>query len=245
MKRTLLILAFVLLWSQSAFAAVAASDTKSNSTTGGSPLDLSTLTVSGSNTCLIALVNLGDATATVTATWDQGGSNQSMGSPYASQTFSSNMVVFKLIAPVAGNKTLRIAWSGGGGNPNGVVAAVNFTGADQSTCNNATDDVGFNYPAPLNPAIVTVTSSSDGATIGFITDYSTGINSVDAPQTSIFLQTTGGLEAAAGYRLGGSSNTHTFTLGGSDGTIQYGMHIIAASGGGSTPHNLTLLGVGN
>ncbi len=246
MKRILKFLPILgfLLFVQSTFAAVAITDVQTATTSSGSPIDLTTLTVSGSNTCLVVLVGLQDDAATVTATWDQGGSNQSMGSPFLSQNFAVNQLMFKLIAPIAGNKTLRVEWSGGGGDLNGIVAAINFSGADQSTCTNSADDVLPNYLPQTNPAVV-VTSSTDGATIAFIANYTGGITSVDGPQTSIFNYGSG-VNVAAGYIIGGTSNTHNFTNDASDGTISYGFHVIAASGGGGgSPHGLMTMGIGN
>ncbi len=80
-------------------------------------LSLTTLTVgTGSNRALVALLSFsqGSIPTGLTVTWDSGGTNQAMTQitgATASQGTVPTTVLFGLVNPVSGNKTLKASWT--------------------------------------------------------------------------------------------------------------------------------------
>lgn len=115
--------------------ALDATGTLLSTTTAGSSINYTGITVgSGSNRGLVLVIGFDDNRITApTAVWDSGGTNQSMTLlklQAAASGTAGAVAVFGLANPIAGNKTLNVAWST-------VVSqtsanAVSFTGVDQT-----------------------------------------------------------------------------------------------------------------
>src|ERR1700674_83973 len=63
---------------------------------------------SASNRALVVTVAFAGATSAQTATWDSGGTNQAMS---VHSTNGGLTVIFTLVAPTSGNKTLSVSWT--------------------------------------------------------------------------------------------------------------------------------------
>ncbi len=217
--------------------AVAVADKQgTNNVSQGTTLDLTTLTVSGSNTGIIALISTTGVPTGVTVVWDPAGANQSLAlidseaDPSGSQV---TVFAFLLIAPTAGNKTLRYTASGGG-NQYVSIQAVALTGADQSTLITSADTLKNNGNS-TTPTTGAVTSSSDGATFAATANNTVFVSSNN--QTLIFSASTGGVGGSGTYALGGSTNTHSWTLSTNPNWACIGVHVIAFTAG--SPPTLT------
>lgn len=226
----------IILACHAAFGAVAKSDSGTagvNSAGGVTTLDLTTFTVSaGSNLCLIAALNTLGSITNPTMTWDNGGTPQAMTLGHT-VTNSQETRLFYLVAPHTGNLTLHATWTT---SRTSSISAVAFSGANQSTCINTSNNAS-NSSVSTNPTI-TVTSTTDGATVAADTD-----NSSHSATTSGQQQYRSG-SFALSYTIGNSSNIHSWTA--SNGTwAAAGVNVIAAAAGGAQCRSgLTLLGVG-
>lgn len=130
-----------------------------------------------------------------------------------------------LVSPNSGLKTLVWAWTN---TQDFYGSAVSFTGADTTTGVNATN----NATQTGSPATaITVTSSSDGATVAVFT-VNGGDPTVD--KTEIFSQAPLDPGGGMSYALGGASNTHNFTGAGGTLSALAGVNVIAGAGGGAT-----------
>lgn len=139
---------------------------------GVATLSHSLITVgSGTNMALIACI-IFSATALpagLTVTWDLVSTNQAM-TAIASTTISNSMepataVLYGLVAPTSGNKTLTMSWTG---NLEAHLVAVSFSGVDQT---------GGSTSFPNG---TTVNSTSGAATSGSITVTSASADQVVA-----------------------------------------------------------------
>ncbi len=233
MKRLLLLIAFVLFSSQAAFAAVAKNDsgTAFGSNNSTNTITLSTFTVSaGSNLCIVGLLSIDGNPTGVTMTWN----GVSMTAQATATTGSAAYAgIFVLPAPAAGNHDLVASWTNAGAVTLGAIA---FSGADQSTCVNASDNQSLANTA--SGITLSVPTSSDGATVAVSRDsggsYATG--------TEIFTVDT---YRSATYIIGGTgTNAHTWnSFGGFTDQAEAGVHVIAASGGATAPSGMLLRGV--
>lgn len=179
---------------------------------------------SGSNRALVVTFGISNGTAPtgVTATWDNGASNQAMTSIAA----TANTFVFALRNPIAGNKTLQIAWT----NANEISAcAISFTGVDQTS-----DALAF----PHNN-----TSSGSSTTASLVITSATGnipVTSVwmiqvpSAPnQTQIYLNSSLVNCYGAQRATGAASVTFNWTSTPSGTWLMAGCDVAAAGAGGS------------
>jgi hypothetical protein len=121
-------------------------------TTGsGTSLSSTNLTVgAGATALLVFLTNTTAATSNVTCTWDSGASNQACTSLAVQTATSVYLQMFGLLNPVAGAKTLHLAWTTSSGaeiyslslkgNNTASIAAA-FTGAQQVTASSSSVSV--------------------------------------------------------------------------------------------------------
>jgi len=114
----------------------------------------------GSNRALLATVaffGVGASTPTgITATWDQGGTNQSMTLLGSQVSTASGYVYcfFGLLAPTSGNKTLRVAWTGGQSTAQTGISGISFTNVNQASLSAA-------FPGFTTNSGTSVTASVD------------------------------------------------------------------------------------
>lgn len=212
---------------------VALNDSGTRSTSSGgsfvTSLNLTTLTVSaGSDNCLFALLVLGDGgTPTgVGITW-----NSTSMTLVDSQVNSrgQNLYIYRLVAPTTGNQTLAASWTG---SDDAVLAAINFSGVDQTT-----PVVTAHTQKPTGSSTApsaTVTSATNDATLtlsGASTNTGTPSFTTPRTQTQVFTDSSQiDNLAEASYALGGTSNAHSFTLTTSLDWAAVGIHIQATQG---------------
>ncbi len=241
MRRLTLVL-FLLFGAAEGWAAVAENGTGTAlvELANGTTVDLTTFTVdSGSSQCLIAVLTLiADTGTSPSVTWDQGGTNQAM-TPIMDDgnNTTGHMYAYYRIGPTTGNNIMRASWTT---NDGAALAAINFSGADQTTCVNAAHNVTTTIVS-TTPLVVTVTSSTDGATISAVSSLIVWT----AATFTVFYYHSSGFYSGD-YTLGNASNAHSWTrVAGAGNVIGIGFHIIAAGGGGVTSKStLSLLGVG-
>lgn len=203
-------------------------------TSGATSLDATNLTVgSGSNRVL--LVYLAFATTTtlptaVTVTWDNGGTNQAAtlivtaDSAVGVGGASERLQLYGLVNPIAGNKTLHVAWT------NSVelfLESASFTGADQTggattfAHNNSASGTGTS-------ASVTITSATGNiATAVFATaDTFSSLNN-----TTLYTDNAAGsfISAGANYAAGAASVALSGVVGTSNTWGVVGCEIVAAA----------------
>jgi hypothetical protein len=228
----------LLLFATAAHGAVAASysGTNTNVAAAATTMTLTTMTVSaGSNLCLVGVLTTSNASSSPTMNWDTAGANQAM-TLALTVTNTQKLYIFVLVAPVTGNKTLSASWTS---VSNASLSAVAFSGADQTTCYNAADNVSYTTNT-ASPSFA-VTSDANGATFAAIYPASNDTNSTDT-QTEAYRNNTF-VRRAGSYGLGGTSNTHSWTLAGAPVLMTGGgIHILAAVSG--SPGSMGLLGVG-
>src|ERR1700731_2128227 len=202
---------------------------------GSSPVSFAKLTVgSGSNRALIVqIVTLGSI-AGVTVTWGFGGTAQActlIGAPTDSSS-TARALLYGLVAPTSGAKTLRVAWTGAVPI---VVDAVSYSGVDQT--GGTTSFANFNSATGTSTsASVTVTSATGDAVVAcggkaVSGGTDTGNNTVVFTDTDV---ATFGACAGWGNRAAGAATVAmTTTLSGSAAWVQIGCDVVAAASGAS------------
>lgn len=208
-----------LLWASPAWAVLAADAFLEIAY--GAPGNNTGPNVSASATVLVATVLCADTGGTtpissVSATWDQGGTNQVMtqfGSQFTSNANGTNAtaLVFRRLAPTAGANLLNVNWSGG-------VSVICYVGMKSYTGGDSTTPLGnLSTAAETTLAAVTVTQSPAapaGDMIQSASTYSGGVDIVSATDnnsgTSDYL-THGGCCGSAGRTSGSGSTAFTYT----------------------------------
>lgn len=216
-----------------------ANSTAQSNVTATTTITHNNLTVgSGSNRALVVFLAFGGASAipaSLTVTWDSGGTNQACtaiaGTTNTTAGLSAGTILYGLVAPTSGNKTLAVSWSGA---QEAHCAALSVTGADQ-TGGATTFPNGTTSGATATSSTITVTSASGNLpcalAIQNIGNWSTN------NQTLILNDNTGPNVGQQTQRAAGAS-TVTFTGGIGGGSFQYqtsGVDIAAAAAAGGSP----------
>jgi hypothetical protein len=186
----------------------------------------------------------------VTVNWDSTGTNQSMtqiGTVAASDA-TSNVFIFGLIAPTAGNKTLSVSWTG---SSYYVGIEASYSGAKQTSIattftgvatNATTPTTTGNYPAPSGMAITTTSGEMAilaAASLNGTFDSLAGLGTELATSNSVVSGQDRYLAAA------GTTTTVAASENSANNTYSaVGANIVQAAGGGATIHQLPLSGVG-
>ncbi len=201
--------------------------------TAGELITSSGMTVGSGATLLVVMILLGNTVAqTPVVTWD--GVSMTVGPILLCITGVVQAAIFTLVNPHVGNKTLSASWSTG--NATCYMSAISFKGTDTITGINSTDSTSGS-----NVASLTVTSSTDGATVA---TYINDTNTTGAPNFTAIFQATdlGGspqfMVGYGNYKLGGTSNIHTFASATEDVAI-VGVHVIASPASISTGPSTT------
>lgn len=198
-------------------------------------LDYTGITVaSGTDTVLIFCCGFSNPSISgVTATWDNGGTNQSM-TLIASQgaTVFNNgppVYVFGLLNPTTGNKTLHLSWTT---SSEICGAALAYDGVDTSSFAAAFTNVNKAGNTSANPTVV-VTSATDDAAVASVLST----NGLSAPtQTSVFLES--GFTYSNAYamqRAVGAASVSLGWTGPSANNAIIGFNVVASSGGAALP----------
>lgn len=208
--------------------ALDATGTLLSTTTAGTSISYTGITVgSGSNRGLVAVVCFDVSTITSpTATWDNGGTNQSMTLLKLQATASGGfgaVAIFGLANPIAGNKTLRVAWTTSSGTS---AIAVSFTGVDQTGGVTSFPNAAGAQGSTASSS-VTITSATGNAVVAGHSNNNT-VNSVN--NTSLFIdhaQTH--TDNAANRASGAASVAMTATLASSGTWAAAGTDVKAAA----------------
>jgi hypothetical protein len=196
---------------------------------GSSSADLTTLAVASSATnCLFGILLLNtDNTSVTTMNWDQDGTPQAMtlvSELWVGGGTSVYIGIFRRLAPTTGTLKLHAAWSSASG---GRIGAVNFSGVDQTTPVVIADNANATDSGDTSASLA-VTSGTNDATLVAVGSINVSGSSTDT-QTEIFLVNPSGVITAASYGLGGTTNTHTWTVSGTGSRLLLGIHISAAT----------------
>lgn len=159
------------------------------------------------------------------ATWDFGGSAQAM-SEIVNQVSGVVLesALYGLVNPVAGAKTLKLAWTG---TADVDINPVSWTSVDQTggatSFPNGTSNVNS-----ASPSTITITSATNNATMSCV---SVAGNPAGPSQTQTFLDTAPANLSAGGQRAAGAATvTHQWsTAGGS--YVMVGCDILASGAG--------------
>lgn len=149
--------------------------------TATTSVSLTTLTVGGSATALLAVVNANFSLPSLALTWDSGGANQAMTQVGTANITGGFVWIFGLLSPTSGNKTLLASWSG---SLTCILYALSFTGTATDTIANAFTNFGSATPAAGTSLPITLTGASGNIS------FCTTANNTNT-YTSPFLDTTG------------------------------------------------------
>lgn len=159
-----------------------------------------TMTVSsGSNRALLLTLNFGAIVSSISATWDFGGTAQTM-TQLVLKTTAYSSAVFGLRAPTAGtNLTLRVSWTT---TAEVFIAGISFTNVDQ------TDDAHA-FPHTANGSLVSTVSITSAIGNQVVGCETAGTGQGTATGTLIYDDHTSGslINAMANYDNGASSVT--------------------------------------
>lgn len=205
------------------------------STSGASAVDvlsLATLETLAGTTCLIGVLNTSGTTTALTMVWDSAGSAQSM-TLRGAQTNTFRQQAFGLTNASVAVGTLNLLADWTTNSRTATLGAVAFKGTDTTECLGDLSGglTTFVSTGTSTTASITgVTSAAGDATVGVCqsnTNFSATVDGVE-----IGINNAGTQKWAASYTLGGTSNSHSFTL--LSGLWQcMGFHVLAgASSGG-------------
>jgi hypothetical protein len=177
------------------------------------------ITVGASATLLVATLTFATTTnpTGITMTWNS--VSMTAGPSVTSSTVLS--LIFYLINPASGAKTLSASWTTAN---DCYMSAVSFTGTDTVTGIKVSDNT-----TATNVTSITVPSSTDGATVA---NFSVNGATPTVNFTKIWAESPLAPGGGGSFTLGGTSNVHTFT--GAGGSLQalVGVHVLASSSAG-------------
>lgn len=189
-------------------------------------LDLTGLTIgAGSDRALVATVSILDETGapSFTLTWDPAGTPQALTLIGSINNGNEYALLYGLVAPASGNKTLRLTTSGT--HKEVFLDAASFTGVNQTGGTTSFANVATNTGTSTTISVA-VTSA-----VGYMTiDAVIGPQVISSPtQTSIYADNGGSFTSgAASYADGASTVTHQWTLASSVGWAACGCSIVAS-----------------
>ncbi len=220
--------------------AVDATTTAWTDVNGVATLTVSNLTVgSGSNRALILLLmfGVGSPPAGITATWDSGGTNQSMTIIPNTTTADNSVlagsgVLYGLLAPTSGNKSLVVSWTG---NQEAHACAISFTGVDQTSVAVAFPhgNTVVHTTITASPVAVAITSAVGNMVVAAETQNAAVFDSTNG--TTIAISSGGpNLAIAANYDSGAASVTLSAAFSSTSTWDATGCDVLASSGASST-----------
>jgi hypothetical protein len=223
------LLLIALLWASPSWGAVAADYSGTNYAENdayAASLSLTTMTVgSGAERALYCALVVDQPISSPAITWNSVSMTQ-----IASATDSASIWVylFRLVNPASGNQTAAATWTTNSPSNLGCIA---FSGVNQTTPE-VSGDTTTATGSSTAPSTGAVTSTSNDATLGVAGAEDTGAASIafttPETQTASWRDTTSTTNETAGagtYALGGTSNTHSFTLTESQTWAAIGIHI--------------------
>lgn len=238
-------------WDRELFPTVAAVafDAKTATWTtvnGVSPLTISNLTVGvGTNRALSVMVmcsiTAGALPPGLTAIWDSGGTNQPStqvaGTVIADSGPPCGAAMYGLIAPTSGNKSLVLAWTGGG-SFEVHACAISFTGVDQTSVAVAFPHGAHNNANGASPATVTITSAAGNMVVACHAQNFSPYGVVSGTTLAKDDVTGPNLGVVSNYANGAASVAMTAAFTGTGPWSSIGCDVLAAGGAASpTPYN--------
>lgn len=209
-----------------AFDAVSSGDTR---VAGATSLSHTNLTVgSGANRALVVLLVFSSLSVTaISCTWDSGGTNQAASSITSIGNGAGGLsVLFGLVAPTSGNKTLAVSWSG---SSDCTCAAISFTNANQTGGTTTFANAATNTGSSTGSTVTVATNAASAVVASLATK--TGISSLN--HTTIYTDNSGANNSAGGnYEVGGSTATMTGTNSVSGLWAMCGVSVAPLSSGG-------------
>ncbi len=187
---------------------------------------------SGSNSALVVVICFGSVVSAVSATWDNGGTNQAMTQVILSTDGSAHSAaIFGLVAPTAGNKTLHIAWTG---SSEIFVDAVAYDSVDQT---GSTTTFYGSVKSVSVVATVTVSSTTGDFVVAC---QCSGAGQGTATGTLLFDDHVSGsvINAMAEYDAGAASVAIGSSLANNLPIVATGVKAAAGGGGVVVPFNL-------
>ena len=213
--------------------ATCAADTEINSVNGTTGITSTNLTVGATATALFAVL-IFDGSATLTSPamfWDATGTNVSMTQIGSTVTVSTvgQIMMFGLVSPVAGAKTLKATWSGTGV---GYMASMSFIGTDTGSVATA-----FTHAVTATPTGTTGTQNITGASGNYAIcangndneTYTTFINATSS--TLLFSDVNNNYAAAAYAPETGTTTTFSWATAGSEQNVVAGCTVTAPAAG--------------
>lgn len=190
------------------------------------------MTLGGTSTLLVGVLaaqgNGGLPLSSPAMTWNSV-SMTHVGSAASTLNATYTADVFVLVNPDTGAHTLAATWTAAGGDADVYLSGSSWTGTDTTTGITAA-----HTQLVSDATTVTITSSSDGATLAVIAN-----NNGDPTMNFTSLWANSPLNPGGGsnYTLGGTSNAHTLTGGTNQAAV--GIHIIAGSAAaGQAPRSI-------
>ncbi len=209
------------------FDAQGTTDALANAATS---VDFTNLTVgTGANRALVVTLAFSNQAITgLTVTWDNGGTNQActLIGAINSGGINGRAVLYGLVAPTSGAKTLHVAWTG---STSVTVSAVAYTGVDQT--GGTTSFAHFNSASASSGSSVsvTITSAVGNAVVASQAIGNTTFTSVN--NTQVYIDNSPAVGSAAANRaVGAATVTMTGALPTSDDWAIVGVDIVAAAG---------------
>lgn len=194
------------------------SDGDCQQVSGATSISSTGITLGASATIIVAFMAFQSSVTAITMTWN--GVAMTAGPTFT--TLANTVAIFYLVNPATGNHTLAAAWTG---SSDCYMGAQSFTGSDTITGIASGDSVTGNGSGAASLAVA---SDANGATAAA---YCANGSGPTTNFTQIYQNDPLNPCGGASYQLGGATNTHTFTAGGSPSTqVACGIHIIASTG---------------
>lgn len=201
----------------------------------------------GSNLALLVrlvLVESDAAGSAVTVVWDPVTANQSMYQIATTATASSanvHIMLFGLVAPVTGNKTVRVTYAGTSNPSQVTVGAITLSGVDQTGTTTSFAHAITNTGTASGAGGVTITSAVNNWTMSVWANTGSGSHVTGHNQTEDFFDDTGSTcNVEVQDAAGAATVSHTVTINAVDDWGIAGCDVVAA---GAAAGSLLTLGV--
>jgi hypothetical protein len=199
----------------------------------GTSISATPITVGASATLLVVCLSFQPTTAPnptgITVTW--GGTGMTAGpTQVGAGVLDVLAAIFWLVSPASGAQTLAASWTRAS---DCYMGAISFTGVDTSTPVVTADN------QTSTTSGVTVTTANGDATVACSVRDS---NTPTSTQTIFYGESNFNPGGGGSYNASTTgSDTHTFTYSGGSQQANFGIHVLAASGGGGPDPDVPLL----
>lgn len=209
---------------------------------GVSPLTISNMTIGASLTngalsvMVMCSITAGALPPGLTVTWDSGGTNQNctqvVGTVIADSGPPCGAAMYGRLNPTSGNKSLVLAWTGGG-SFEVHACAISFTGVDQTSPAVAFPHGAHNNANGASPATVTITSAAGNMVVACHTQNFSAWGAVSGTTLATDGVTGPNLGVVSNYANGAPSVAMTAAFTGTGPWSSIGCDVLAAGGAAS------------